>query len=236
MMLRWTMRYLLLIALSTGCGTFSYPYEFEPENFAQDFGSQTGNLPDGDCTQAPSLCSTAASLVSGSTGTCDGATKKCVITYDFRQVQEIDLDKQASFPPQVLNSGLVSLVKIDQVRYWTPTNTLSFATPPIDVYFGPKGTQKESDVGAIKIATLDPLAAATPTACVMGQPVGDKKSACKMKLTDAGRNALSVFAKDFKTNFEALLVAHIVVHSGDAIPAGKLNLSVQPVVAFEITL
>jgi hypothetical protein len=47
---------------------------------------------------------------------------------------------------------------------------------------------------------------------------------------------LSILAKDYRTPFNVIAVAHVILHAGEAVPAGMIDLFVQPVLAFGIPL
>src|SRR5437763_1497517 len=75
----------------------------------------------------------------------------------------------------------------------------------------------------------DVSCAQSPTVCAAA---GTRDSACHVVLTDAGRNLLGTLAQDFNSPFNVIGVAHLKVHSGDAVPSGKIDLFVQPVISF----
>ena len=156
----------------------------------------------------------------------------CVCDRLRRAVGRLDLSQEKGFPQSVANSGAVSLVRVGAVHYWTMTNTLNVATPPIDIYVGPQGAKLESDSGVTRLGTVPILPAMGKTACRTGGTPGTQESACDMPLTDAGKNALGMFAKTYKTPFTVLIVTSLVVHGGEPVPAGKLDLSVQPELSF----
>jgi hypothetical protein len=207
-------------------------YDLEPQEFARDFGSSMGTVMSVDCSANAGLCSQLPAP-SGTTAACDAATKKCVLMAEIELKQTINLSTQKDFPKEVANSSVISSVTVNSVNYWTATNTLTFDTPPIDLYVAPQTAQKVTDGGVVKLGTLPPLAAGKPTACRAGTP-GTQQSSCTMPLTEAGKAALGTFAKNYATPFNILVVAHLTVQSGQAVPAGKLDLFVQPQLSFGI--
>ncbi len=151
---------------------------------------------------------------------------------DLRRAFPIDLTKDPKFPAQVAYARIAPIVQVKEVHYWTPQNSLTFATPLIDLYVGPKGTEKKTDPGVRKIGALDPIAAHERTACVTGNPPGTVYSACRANLTEEGKALLGGFAQNFKTPFVLLLLGPVTAPA----PAGKIDLVIQPTIEFEIPL
>ena len=216
---------------STGIG-----YNMEPQEFMQDFGAQqqgqAGMFPSVDCSgMNAAVCSMIPNVPAGATASCDKPSGKCIGTYTVRKYQEINLSQQKAFPQSVANSSVISSVKVGAVHYWTATNTLDVATPPIDIYVGPQGAKTETDAGVTHLGTMPMLPAMGKTACRPGTP-GTETSACDMPLTDAGKSALGNFAKNYKTPFNAIISTTLTVHAGEPVPAGKLDLFVQPELSF----
>ena len=224
-------RWLLLPLVATGCisidpNAISITYDFAPQQFGRDFGNTAGNVPDVSCATNPSACA-AVPAQGGAAASCDPGTKKCVVTAELRLVQSINLSQQANFPQEVANSKIIQQVTVDQIRFWTPTNTLSFATPPIDLYVGSQAAQKETDPGVTKLGTIPVIPKGERTA---------QQSPRQVQLTDAGKSALGLFAKDFRTPFNLIIAGKVTVPGGQPAPGGKVDLFVQPVVAFKIPL
>ncbi len=206
-------------------------YDLAPQEFVQDFGSNSGNLMDVPC-QTDATCA-ALPVPSGTTASCDTMAMKCVLNADVRLTQTVNLSQQPGFPSSVANSSAVQAVTVGAVHYWTPSNTLNFASPPVDVYVGSQSAQKETDAGVTHLGTVPSLPAGGRTACRMGAP-GTQDARCDLPLDDAGVQALGALAKDYRTPFNVLVVSHLTVHAGDPVPSGKLDLFLQPVVAFEV--
>jgi hypothetical protein len=217
--------------INLGSNQPSITYDLDAQEFMPpDFGNQMGKVPTVDCTANAGVCA-AVQAPPGTTATCEAASHLCVIQADVRLIQTIDLSKQKGFPSSVANTSLIHHVEVNEVRYWTPTNTLSFATPPINISIGSQTVQSETDPGATQLGTLPSLAAMTVTACHGGTP-GTPNGACLMPLTDAGKMVLGRLAKDYKTPFNVIVSAHLVAHAGDPVPAGRLDIFVQPEIAF----
>lgn len=228
--------------LLVGSDSISYPMDLDPQEFKHDFGAdfrnQMGTFPAVDCAGNAAACNAipAQSLPSGATASCDTGTGKCIAKYDVRLPVPVNLAQQTSLPPAVASSGVVNSVQVSAVRYWTAANSLKFDLPAIELYVGGQTAMKETDAGVTRLGTLpsiqrDPF----KTACAAGTP-GTKATACDMPLTDDGKRVLGTLARDFKTPFNVLLVAHLVLRGGDPFPSGELDLFVQPQIAFVIPL
>lgn len=236
-----------LATANLGCGLLDditvYKYEADPQEISQDFGSETGKFPEIDCTANDQLCTAmSVTLPPSATVACEAAatagTKHCVAHYDLTVHQTIDLSKQASFPSAVLDSPVVSLVSLDTVRYWTSSpQTFDTATPPLDIYVGDANATAPTDKGVQKLGTIGSIPASMPPSakpdCTMGAATS-KETACDMQLTDAGKKLLETLAKSFKTPFSILVVGHLTIRGGDPMPGGKLDLFVEPVIAFHL--
>src|SRR5207244_1502764 len=104
----------------------------------------------------------------GTTAACDTMAGKCVLRADVRLSQTINLSQQPGFPQSVANSSAVNGVTVGAVHYWTPSNTLSFASPPVDIYVGSQSAQKETDPGVARLGTVPSLPPGARTTCRNG--------------------------------------------------------------------
>ena len=221
----WIASLLTCGCLSLANNALSIDYTLSPQEFNEDFGSaQPSTLPVVPC--ASDITCKALPAQANATASCDLGAGKCILTVEVRSPpQTINLTQQSGFPATVANSSAVQDVQVNQVKFWAPTNTLSFNTPPIAVWVGPQSVMKETDAGAVQFGTIPTVA--------KGQPI-QQASAQDVALSDAGKNSLGTFARSFKTPFNVLAVAQIIVHGGDPIPSGRIDLFVQPTVAFKI--
>src|SRR5438128_12254298 len=105
-------------------------YDLQPQEFVEDFGQNNGMLMAVPCTD-DTVCM-AVQPPQGTTAACDTMAGKCVLRADVRLSQTINLSQQPGFPQSVANSSAVNGVTVGAVHYWTPSNTLSFASPPVD--------------------------------------------------------------------------------------------------------
>jgi hypothetical protein len=229
---------LALALFVGGCINFtsnavSVNYDLEPQEYLRDFGAGMGTLPVIDCSVGGDMVCAQAMAPPGAVVTCDMTSKQCVARYDLLLMQTVNLSQQKGFPSSVANSSAVKGVTVGAVHYWIPSNTLNFPTPTMDVWVGSQSVQKETDPGALKLGTVPSLPAGQVTACRSGSP-GKQDSYCDMPILPDGQAGLAMLAKDYKVPFNVLVVSHVAVKGGDPVPSGKLDLYLQPAVAFEV--
>lgn len=225
------MRHLWMASfLVSGCILFdnnavSIDYTLSAQEFNEDFGASPAQvLPSVPCA-SDATCKVLPATANG-TASCDVGAGKCILTVDVTSPpQTVNLTQQSGFPATVANSSAVQQVEVHSVKFWAPTNTLSFDTPPITVWVGPQGIKKETDAGVVQLGTIPTVAKAQPIV---------EASQRDVALTDAGKASFGVFAKSFKTPFDVIAVAHVVVHGGEPVPSGHIDLFVQPTIAFKI--
>jgi hypothetical protein len=213
---------VLAAACGFAIGQNEITYTPPPFAHAVDMGNTSGNVPDVSCT-SPSECNQVP-LPQGGTAGCEGG--KCVATAEVRLAQSINLSEQADFPAAVASAPQITVVAIKHINLWAASNTLSFDSPLLDVYVGPGSMQRETDAGAVKLGTV-PSFKAGETNCSEAAP-------CKMAITSEGGRALANRALDFRTPFALLVVAKIKASTGQAVPRGRIDLRVQPVISFTL--
>src|SRR5205807_1787593 len=81
---------LPLCALAACLSSHPITYALDPEEFAVDVGTASGNLPAVDCSANAQVCSTMTSLPPEAKTSCDPATRRCVADYDFHLVQQVN--------------------------------------------------------------------------------------------------------------------------------------------------
>jgi hypothetical protein len=219
-----------LLAAVTACGLSlgnnSIEYKMDPQEFTQDAGNTMGTFPTVDCSQNMMACTTIMNLPAGAVASCEAG--KCIATIDVHLFQTINLSQQKTLPSSVLNSSLIQHVDVGAVKYWTSAgHTLNVATPAVSLYVGPQTAQKPGDAGSALLGTIPPIAPTAQRATCNAQT-----ASCDVQLTDAGRNVLGTLAKEVRTPFNVIVQAKIVVRGGEPIPANKLDIFLQPVIAF----
>jgi hypothetical protein len=163
-----------------------------------------------DCAQtAAQFCGTGGPC----SASCDEATQTCQVTVTVTLINDFNLATEAPAYQRLDDQTLIS-VSIDDVFFDISENTLTAATPPLEVYMGPPAVSSPADVDAQLIGTIDPVAARAT-----GQAM--------ITFEGNGRESMSSFMNDFTTPFRVIVNGQVTLHAGDPIPMGRLVGSVQ---------
>jgi len=134
----------------------------------------------------------------------------------------------------------ISRVEIKNIAYWAMQNTLTVATPKVDLYIASASAKDEHDPSAVLLGSVAPLPAKS-TSCTDPADTDSKiasaskgTKACDVQLTTDGETALGNFAKNYKTPFQIIVHTILTATGGEPIPAGLIDLWVDPVVTFVI--
>jgi hypothetical protein len=231
-------------AFGAGCGIVDtsgvhYDYYFDPQEFKQDTGTQMGTLPTAACKGiTPDPC--AAVMLPMGMVTCDTAANRCTASYEVKLSQMINLSTAMTpLPSDVVQFG-ISRVEIKNIAYWAMQNSLSVATPKVDLYVAAASAKDQNDPSAHLLGSIAPLPAHS-TSCADPADSDPKiataskgMKACDVPLTSAGQTALGEFAKNYKTPFQIIVHTTLTASGGEPIPSGLIDLWVDPVVTFVI--
>jgi hypothetical protein len=220
---------LMAIAIG-GCGDlFDFDVDLAQQQFNLDFGQQTGTMPTVACDAAASACDTAASFTvdtSAMAGTpsqvgvtlaCDDSTHQCYAQVSARALTTVGVIQDGSFSSKIERHSL-GFVKVADVAYTVPTNTLTFDMPQIDVYAGPAGSMRETDPGVAQLGSTQPIAAGTPI------------TTPHHLVITKGNPARPVIenAIEHRQDFVFIVVASPRLDAGNPVPAGSLEIDVFP--------
>jgi hypothetical protein len=139
-----------------------------PPVFWADFGAPVGALPMTACeVERSEACGAGQALdttnaffgidASVDVG-CDGATARCFAQTYARVGYELDVRNDDGFMARASHDGSASVRMLD-LSYVVPANTLTFDVPRVDVYVGPAGTRREIDAGVERVGTLTDIRA-----------------------------------------------------------------------------
>jgi hypothetical protein len=223
----WT--WLLAIAVAS-CSLFDFTVNLTPQTFKLDFGQQTGSMPTVACNMSAGACNGAASFNFDTTGTtpgapsqvgvtlgCDDASRQCYAQVTARAQTTVGVIQDNSFSSKVERSA-VSFVKLADIAYTIPTNTLTFDIPKIDIYAGPAGSALETDPGVALLGSTQPITAGMTTTQSQHLIVTDNSPA----------RPVIEHAVENKQDFVFIVVASPRMNAGNPVPAGSIEIDVAP--------
>jgi hypothetical protein len=217
----------LFLAASLGCGLFDFDVDLAQQTFTLDFGQQTGTMPAIACDASAGACGSAAPFDATTTAGipstvdvtlgCDAASQQCYALVNARAAQTVAVLQDDNFSSKVARHGL-SFVKLADIAYTIPTNTLTFDIPQADVYAGPAGSTRETDPGVALLGTTQPIMAGTPTTETQHMVISD----------DAPARPVIEHAVENKQDFVFIVVASPRMNAGNPVPAGSIQIIVSP--------
>jgi hypothetical protein len=217
----------LLLAASLGCGLFDFDVDLAQQTFTLDFGQQTGTMPAVACDASGGACSNAATFDATAnagipstvdvTLACDAASQQCYGLVNARAAQTVAVLQDDDFSSKVARHAL-SFVKLADVAYTIPINTLTFDIPKADVYAGPAGSTRETDPGVALLGSTQPIKAGTPTTDAQHMIIDD----------DSPARPVIEHAVEHKQDFVFIVVASPRMNAGNPVPAGSIQIVVSP--------
>jgi hypothetical protein len=215
---------------ASGCSDdiFDVEADLTPEVYHADFGSTVGTIPIVSCDPAsPGVCGGSPFVdvnafavglpvyVQVSAG-CATASARCFVQADARLSYTVDVFQDDQFTSKVAR-GAVTFVRIADLAYTVPSNTLTFDVPEIDIYVGPAGTTRETDPGVVFVGRTNALARGATLAA--GHLSVDDSSPARATIESsiAGRQP-----------FVFVLALAPRLDGGSAMPAGALEVDVSP--------
>jgi hypothetical protein len=162
------------------------------------------------CTVGGGVCELAAATACPDgqcTAECNASTLTCDLTIAFDLWTPIDLATEKPELATIDDQSLVD-VTIDTISYRVGENSLDVATPPITLSVAPANIM-DAETGSA-VGTI----AAIPAMTTVGLT--------QVNITGDGRAALIDAMQDFRTPFNIIIGAEIVVRNGDTIPTGRM--------------
>jgi len=221
-----------LVIAATACNTdiFNLELNLETVTLSADFGSATDTIPVIPCDPAtPVVCGeaqvvdttavhSAVADVSVSPG-CDAGTRQCFGDATIVLVQPVNVLQDNNFTTRVAR-GSTSLVRMVDIAYAMPVNTLTFAVPDIAVYVGPGDAVHASDPGVVPVDTIPGVPA--------GTPFTDRRH---LRIAE-GSDAANVIEQNIgaRTPFTFILVTTPRIVGGAPAPAGAFEIDLYPTV------
>jgi hypothetical protein len=209
---------LCLIALG-GCGLIdadvtNFDLTLPSKTYSLDTTQYAGasQIPKLSCAMNENACATAAKAAC-EPGACEGVcepAKTCKLIIHVAKWKTIDLLAEK---PELADIKDNVDVTIDAVKYRVHDNSLNVETPEFAIYVAPM-TVMTPTVDAKRIGTIPPVPA--------GTDVGPAD-------VQTGKDGLSLLAArmgDFRTPFNIIVAADLVVGAGTPIPTGKLTADI----------
>jgi hypothetical protein len=171
--------------------------------------SVTGTMPSIDCSATD--CSGAADTFCAQdrcTADCD-ANAECQAHVAIAVFQPFDLANESPELAEI-SSKPIARVTVEAIAFSIKENTLTVASPPLELYLAPQGVSDPTSAEAQHIGTLAPVEPAT---------TGD----AEVVLTDSGKDTMAAFMKDYETPFTVIVAGEMTLQAGDPVPQGKLS-------------
>jgi hypothetical protein len=164
------------------------------------------------CDMAPDACNTAVKMAcpTDCSGVCNAA-RTCDLLLDISLSQSINLVMEKPELQSISSEPLIK-VTIDSVTYAVTGNSLNVDTPELTIYVAPTTVVTPKDALATPIGTIASVPAMHTT--TTPEP---------LVFTSTGRAQLVSIMSSFKTPFNVLLGASIIVTAGEPVPTGKLD-------------
>ena len=216
-----------LAVLAGGCGLISsdvtnVDLTVKPKMFSVDTASWNVNSTAAmaylsyDCSSTPSYCASAVSNACqmGCSGSCDMTSHTCDLGLDVAIYQKVDLlTEQPEL--KTINQQPIIHVTIDSLTYAVTSNTLNVATPALTIYVAPIAVTDPKDPSAKAIGTIAAI------------PAGQTVAQTPITYTADGKQTLIDTMGSYQTPFNVIVGGTVELHSGDPVPSGKLDGTVQ---------
>ncbi|MEO8702814.1 MAG: hypothetical protein ABI867_22410 [Kofleriaceae bacterium] len=215
---------LFLALATTGCGLIdsditNFDLTLPDKKFTVDTASfditdaEAQPLLETSCSSNPSVCNSAAQAACpmNCAGECSTTTQTCNLALEVSVYQGVDLIAERPELKSIDDEPVIE-VSIDSVTYEVTTNTLNIETPPLTVYVAPTTVMDPNDPAAKPIGTIEGVAAGARTDAP--QPIA---------FTATGKADLVAAMSTFKTPFNVIVGATLIVSQGQSVPTGKMD-------------
>jgi hypothetical protein len=160
------------------------------------------------------VCPTIAEQVC-TAGQCEsvcGPQSTCDMIIPVHPFTTINLAQEKEELATINEQALVEVV-VDTIEYAVTENTLDITTPPLVLYVAPESVMDPDDSLAVEVGTIAPVPPMTTVPTT------------RLELTSAGHARLVQAMTDFRTPFNVMVAADIVLRNGDTLPTGRITTS-----------
>jgi hypothetical protein len=202
--------------------------DLAPHAFPADFGPPSNNtipIVTCDATMAGVCGGNQTLAVTTSDGSpdvsvnlgCDSSTSRCFAQAHARMTYGLDVLQDDAFITRV-ERHVIPVVRVVDIAYTIPNNTLTFEIPQVDVYVGPAGTHAETDADVVLVDSIRPIAA--------GLPVTDARHLTLAANSDA--RTLIESSIQNKETFVFVVVTAPRLEAGAPVPSGAFEIDIFP--------
>ena len=220
-----------VVAAGQACSAdiFDVQVDLQSQVYRADFGAPVGDIPTVTCDPGvPEACGagTSVSVDTASAGIpgevtvalgCDGVTTRCYAQADARLVMAVNVLQDEDFVTKVERRA-ISFVRVVDVGYTVPANTLTFEVPRVDIYAGPDGSRRETDPDVAIVGSTVPIGPGATFAEEQHVTITDDTPARPL-IEDAIKN---------QRTFVFIVVLSPRVEAGGPVPAGAIEINVSP--------
>ncbi|WP_428263849.1 hypothetical protein [Haliangium sp.] len=178
-------------------------------------GASGAVFPSVPCSADPSICDTTVDMVCGGmlcTGVC-GANDMCEMHALVSLRRDVDLYSENPELQTINDQPLVD-VRVESVYYTVTENTLNIATPEFTLYMAPQNVFSGDAPEAREVGRIEPIAAMS------------QKGRTEILVDEVQETSLRSFMSDYRTPFNIIIEAEILVQAGDPIPTGRISTQV----------
>jgi hypothetical protein len=221
---------IFLAPVACSRDVFDTTIELSSHAFTADFGAQSGTVPTVECDPvAPGVCGSGqvvqvaaegapTTAVSVSLG-CDPASRQCYAQADASLAYELSVLNDDAFVTKVERRAL-TFVRVVDIEYALPVNTLTFDVARVDVFAGPSGSRVETDAGVVLIDGIDGVAA--------GQTIARDPSRTLTLQDDSPARSLIESSIRAQEPFVLIVRVSPRVEAGGPVPAGAFQVDLFP--------
>jgi hypothetical protein len=211
---------------------FDIDVDLSPHAYTADFGPPMGEIPTVTCTAAaPGVCGAVpvvdiASMNDGPADVsvavgCDAPSGRCYAQATARIGFEVNVLMDEAFITRVERKA-TTLVRMLDIAYTLPKNTLTIDVPKVDVFVGPAGSHSEKDAGVVLVDSIPLIAAGTTFTERRHLTLADGSPARALLET-------SIQARE---PFVFLVVTAPRLEAGEPMPGGAFEIVLYPKVRF----